>query len=51
MQKNNKNEDNDTMEILGEKVPMKSIHELLKQAMREQGYKTYIDFDGVEKPL
>lgn len=43
---NNKNNKDETFGL-----SENHIHELLKQAMREAGYKTYIDVDGKERPL
>lgn len=40
-----------TIEIMGEEVRESDIHDLLKEAMRELGHKTYVDVDGIEKPL
>lgn len=45
----NKNEK--TIEIMGEPTRESDIHDLLKEAMRELGHKSYIDVDGVEKSL
>ena len=43
---NNNNKSNDPFA-----VPPDVIKELLKQAMRDAGYKTYIDTDGTERSL
>lgn len=48
---NNKNKNKGDVEFMGEVIKEADIHELLKEAMRQQGYTTFIDVDGIEKDL
>lgn len=50
MNNKNKKEAGD-VEFMGEVIKEADIHELLKEAMRQQGYTTFIDVDGIEKDL
>jgi hypothetical protein len=48
---NNKNKNKGDVEFMGEVIKEADIDELLKEAMRQQGYTTFIDTDGIEKDL